>query len=276
MTQPFAHFSPLFRGRPSGCRSKAGRPNRPMTSHSGVAAPRPAGAPKRTRSACFSFWNCDLPLPFSQISPRAKARCSRRHQPTQDTDMGLFTKDIKTMDDLFLHTLQDIYYAENKIVKSLPDMIENASDAQLKQGSRPILARPRATSSGSSRCSRCWARSRSRSTARPSTASSRKPRRSPARSTTRMCSMPRSSPPAQAVEHYEITRYGIAHRLGQAAWPQRCGAGARAEPERGKSGRQEAHRHRREQGQSEGSRLSRRTVTVTATLCGGHRHRGEP
>ena len=33
--------------------------------------------------------------------------------------MGLFTKDIKTMDDLFLHTLQDIYYAENKIVKSL-------------------------------------------------------------------------------------------------------------------------------------------------------------
>ena len=48
--------------------------------------------------------------------------------------MGLFTKDIKTMDDLFLHTLQDIYYAENKIVKSLPDMIETANDPQLKQG----------------------------------------------------------------------------------------------------------------------------------------------
>src|SRR4029450_6638831 len=48
--------------------------------------------------------------------------------------MGLFTKDIKTMDDLFLHTLQDIYYAENKIVKSLPDMIANATDAQLKRG----------------------------------------------------------------------------------------------------------------------------------------------
>ena len=48
--------------------------------------------------------------------------------------MGLFSKDIKTMEDLFLHTLQDIYYAENKIVKSLPDMIENAQDAQLKQG----------------------------------------------------------------------------------------------------------------------------------------------
>ncbi|MGD9803103.1 MAG: ferritin-like domain-containing protein [Hyphomicrobiaceae bacterium] len=48
--------------------------------------------------------------------------------------MGLFSKDIKTMDDLFQHTLQDIYYAENKIVKSLPDMIDTASDRQLKQG----------------------------------------------------------------------------------------------------------------------------------------------
>jgi ferritin-like metal-binding protein YciE len=48
--------------------------------------------------------------------------------------MGLFSKDIKTMDDLFLHALQDIYYAENKIVNSLPDMIETAHDPQLKQG----------------------------------------------------------------------------------------------------------------------------------------------
>jgi ferritin-like metal-binding protein YciE len=48
--------------------------------------------------------------------------------------MGLFSKDIKNMDDLFVHTLRDIYYAENQIVKALPDMIEKASDAQLKQG----------------------------------------------------------------------------------------------------------------------------------------------
>ena len=34
--------------------------------------------------------------------------------------MGLFTKDIKTMDDLFVHTLQDIYYAEKQIIKALP------------------------------------------------------------------------------------------------------------------------------------------------------------
>jgi ferritin-like metal-binding protein YciE len=47
--------------------------------------------------------------------------------------MGLFSKDIKTMNDLFVHTLRDIYYAENQIVKSLPEMIEKASDPQLKQ-----------------------------------------------------------------------------------------------------------------------------------------------
>ena len=48
--------------------------------------------------------------------------------------MGLFSKDIETMDDLFVHTLRDIYYAENQIVKALPEMIEKATDKQLKQG----------------------------------------------------------------------------------------------------------------------------------------------
>jgi ferritin-like metal-binding protein YciE len=48
--------------------------------------------------------------------------------------MGLFSKDIKNMDDLFVHTLRDIYYAEKQIVKALPDMVEKASDPQLKQG----------------------------------------------------------------------------------------------------------------------------------------------
>jgi ferritin-like metal-binding protein YciE len=48
--------------------------------------------------------------------------------------MGLFTRDIKTMDDLFVYTLRDLYYAESKIVRSLPEMIEKATDPQLKQG----------------------------------------------------------------------------------------------------------------------------------------------
>jgi ferritin-like metal-binding protein YciE len=47
--------------------------------------------------------------------------------------MGIFSKDIKTMDDLFVHTLRDIYYAENQILKALPTMIDKATDASLKQ-----------------------------------------------------------------------------------------------------------------------------------------------
>jgi ferritin-like metal-binding protein YciE len=54
--------------------------------------------------------------------------------------MGLFTKDIKTMDDLFVHTLRDIYYAENQIEKGLTEMIAKATDPQLKQGFQSHLA----------------------------------------------------------------------------------------------------------------------------------------
>jgi ferritin-like metal-binding protein YciE len=54
--------------------------------------------------------------------------------------MGFFSKDISTMDDLFVHTLQDIYYAENQIVKALPKMIEKATDMQLRQGFETHLA----------------------------------------------------------------------------------------------------------------------------------------
>src|SRR5438309_9826407 len=48
--------------------------------------------------------------------------------------MGLFTKDIKTMNDLFVHQLQDIYYAEQQLTKALPKMADKATDPQLKQG----------------------------------------------------------------------------------------------------------------------------------------------
>ncbi len=48
--------------------------------------------------------------------------------------MGLFTSDIKTMDDLFVHQLQDIYYAEQQITKALPKMISKATNPQLKSG----------------------------------------------------------------------------------------------------------------------------------------------
>lgn len=46
--------------------------------------------------------------------------------------MGLFTKDIQNFNDLFHHQLEDIYYAEQQILKALPDMISKAKNTELK------------------------------------------------------------------------------------------------------------------------------------------------
>ena len=53
--------------------------------------------------------------------------------------MGWFSEDIETFEHLFVHSLQDIYYAEHQIEKSLPDMIEKASDIELKRAFRMHL-----------------------------------------------------------------------------------------------------------------------------------------
>lgn len=42
------------------------------------------------------------------------------------------TKTEKTLDDLFLDTLKDIYYAERKILKALPKMAKGAQSQELK------------------------------------------------------------------------------------------------------------------------------------------------
>jgi ferritin-like metal-binding protein YciE len=53
--------------------------------------------------------------------------------------MGLFTKDMATMDDLLLHGLKDIYYAENQIIKSLPKLIDKATNRDLSKGLKDHL-----------------------------------------------------------------------------------------------------------------------------------------
>ena len=50
--------------------------------------------------------------------------------------MGLFTRDIKTMDDLLLHGLKDIYYAESQIT---PKLTSSASIPSAR--SKPDVAR---------------------------------------------------------------------------------------------------------------------------------------
>lgn len=39
---------------------------------------------------------------------------------------------VQTLDDLFVHTLKDVLYAERKILKALPKMERKATDAKLK------------------------------------------------------------------------------------------------------------------------------------------------
>jgi ferritin-like metal-binding protein YciE len=57
----------------------------------------------------------------------------------EERAMGLFAKDIETMDDLLFHGLKDIYYAENQIIKSLPKLIEKATNRDLTKGLKDHL-----------------------------------------------------------------------------------------------------------------------------------------
>jgi ferritin-like metal-binding protein YciE len=61
-------------------------------------------------------------------------------QSNEAKAMGFFSRDIQTMDDLFVQTLRDIYYAEQKIVQALPEMIENSANPRLKSGLEQHLA----------------------------------------------------------------------------------------------------------------------------------------
>lgn len=57
--------------------------------------------------------------------------------------MGWFTPDVTTFEELFMHSLQDIYYAEQQIEKSLPDMVKKASDPELKKSFNTHLRQTR-------------------------------------------------------------------------------------------------------------------------------------
>src|SRR4051794_17767714 len=73
----------------------------------------PASAPARRTSQ----------LQFSQAAVRD---AGRRHS-IRGHAMGIFSKEIQSMNDLFLHTLRDVYYAEKQILKALPQMVEKAT-----------------------------------------------------------------------------------------------------------------------------------------------------
>ncbi|MBB2200548.1 YciE/YciF ferroxidase family protein [Gluconacetobacter tumulisoli] len=57
--------------------------------------------------------------------------------------MGLFTRDIHSMNDLFVHQLKDILYAERRIASTMPAMIDKASSMELKDCLRDHLEQTR-------------------------------------------------------------------------------------------------------------------------------------
>src|SRR5437016_3951187 len=63
---------------------------------------------------------------INDLTPRANTNKhpKKNNPPKERRDrMGFFSRDIKTMDDLFLHMLRDIYYAEKQIEQALPEMV---------------------------------------------------------------------------------------------------------------------------------------------------------
>ncbi len=50
---------------------------------------------------------------------------------------------VNTMQELFVHTLGDIYYAENQILKALPKMVEQAKSEDLKEAFQQHLEETR-------------------------------------------------------------------------------------------------------------------------------------
>jgi ferritin-like metal-binding protein YciE len=122
--------------------------------------------------------------------------------------MGWFSPDITTMDDLFLHTLQDIYYAERQIEKALPDMVRKASDAELKKGFQMHL---RQTKGQIKRLERAFKALKLKPTGTKCPAIDGildEANDIAADVTDKMVLNAALIGAAQAVEHYEITRYG--------------------------------------------------------------------
>ena len=134
--------------------------------------------------------------------------------------MGLFSKPIKSLDDLFVHTLQDIYYAENQIAKNLPTMIEKASNPELRSAFQTHLGETR---NQIERLEKVF--DMHNQPVKAVTCAAMDGILSEAKEIISDCGEPEVCDAAmlsaaQAVEHYEITRYGsligYAKQLGRA------------------------------------------------------------
>ena len=84
----------------------------------------------------------------------------------------------KTLDDLFLDTLKDIYYAEKQILRALPKMAKAANGDELKQAFETHREQLKVKSNAWIRYLRCWASGHKVNPVTRSRVSSKKPRKS--------------------------------------------------------------------------------------------------
>lgn len=84
---------------------------------------------------------------------------------------------VKTLEELFVHQLSDIYSAEKQLTKALPRLARAAAAEELSAAFEAHLEETRGRSSASTRWSSCWASASSGSSARRWKAWSRKARR---------------------------------------------------------------------------------------------------
>jgi ferritin-like metal-binding protein YciE len=115
---------------------------------------------------------------------------------------------IQKLSDLFLHTLQDIYYAENHIVKALPKMVKTSDSSELSKAFADHLEQTKdhvtrleqvfKMIGHKPKAAKCPAIDGILDEAKELMAEIKDP-------DTRDAAMIAA---AQAVEHYEITRYG--------------------------------------------------------------------
>jgi hypothetical protein len=133
--------------------------------------------------------------------------------------MGIFTNDTKTMDDLFLHQLEDIYYTEQQLESHSADGV--TGDQRRPEGwpqvARNRYAEPDRTSRQGVR--QAWPaaeRNRLPSHRRPDQGSERDSGEIEDKAVLDAAIVANS----QAVEHYEISRYGTL-----IAWAEGLGHG---------------------------------------------------
>ena len=170
--------------------------------------------------------------------------------------MGLFAKDINTMDDLFLHVVQDIYYAEQQIKKALPDMIGKATNRELTAALKNHLEE---TEKQVSRLEQVFdlLGQKAKAASCPAIDGIIKEANEIAGEVSDKKVLDAALiAAAQAVEHYEITRYGTliawAEELGKEAVAKLLTTTLNEE----KAADKKAVEHRREEGQFQSCRLT--------------------